>query len=154
MKNQNSKTVPFFTILFPGLWICLLASCTRTIYEPAVRSEKIVDTILRTVPDSAVLRALFECDSLGNVRLTELYDAKGKMAAMETQLKGGELTVVTKWQIRYVDRVREVHDTTTVVEVREVTRVVKHVPKFFWWCFGIALAAVCFGGWRLVRKFL
>lgn len=52
-------------IVFPGLWICRLASCTRTIYEPAVRFGKIVDTVLRTVTDSAVMRALFECDSVG-----------------------------------------------------------------------------------------
>lgn len=150
MKNQNSKRVPFFFFI-----VCLwLVSCTRTIYEPVVKSEKIVDTVTQTVSDSAVLRALFECDSLGNVRLRELYDAKGKMADMQTQLKDGELKVVTKWQTKYIDRVREVHDTTTLVEVREVTKVVKHVPKFFWWCFGIAVASVFLGGWTLWRKFL
>lgn len=140
-----------FFLLF---WASVLVSCTRTIYQPVVKSEKIVDTVTQTVSDSAVLRALFECDSLGNVRLRELYDAKGKMADMQTQLKDGELRVVTKWQTKYIDRVREVHDTTTLVEVREVTKVVKHVPKFFWWCFGIAVVSVCLGGWKLWRNFL
>lgn len=150
MRNQNLKKYVVFLVS----WIPVLASCTRTVYEPAVRSEKIVDTVTQTVSDSAVLRALFECDSLGQVRLRELYDAKGKMADMQTRLRDGELQVVTRWQTRYVDRVREVHDTTTVVELREVTKVVKHVPQFFWWCFGIAAATVCWGGWKLWRKFL
>lgn len=154
MKNQNSKRVPVFLAFFLVFWTSVLVSCTRTIYEPVVRSEKIVDTVTQTVSDSAVLRALFECDSLGNVRLRELYDAKGKMADMQTQLKDGELKVVTKWQTKYIDRVREVRDTTTLVEVREVTKVVKHVPKFFWWCFGMAVVSVCLGGWTLWRKFL
>lgn len=154
MKNQNSKTVPVFSLFFVGFWTLVLSACTRTVYEPVVKSEKIIDTVTQTVSDSAVLRALFECDSLGNVRLKELYDAKGKMADMQTHLKDGELKVVTKWQTKYIDRVREVHDTTTVVEVREVTKVVKHVPKFFWWCFGIAVVSVCLGGWTLWRKFL
>ncbi|SUE33804.1 Uncharacterised protein [Rikenella microfusus] len=150
MVNQNPNLA-----VFCAAAVCMSCfSCTRTVYEPAVRSEKIVDTLVRPVADSAVLRALFECDSLGNVRLAELHDAKGRMAEMETQLRDGELKVVTRWRTKYVDRVREVHDTATVVEVREVTKVVRHVPKFFWWCFGIAAAAVCWAGWKLWRKFL
>lgn len=150
MKNQNSKTVPVLIIL------CLIVfvGCTRTVYEPAVRSERVIDTVTQTVGDSAVLRALFECDSLGNVRLRELYDAKGKMAQMETRLSGGELQVVTRWQTKYVERVREVHDTTTVVQIQEVAREVKHIPTFFWWCFAVALGCVGFGLWKLWRRLL
>lgn len=123
-------------------------------YEPAVRSEKIVDTLVRTIADSAVLRALFECDSLGNVRLAELHDVKGRMAEMETQFRDGELKVVTRWRTKYVDRVREVHDPATVIEVSETVRTVKRAPAFFWGCFAVAVAAVGIGGWKLWRKFL
>lgn len=154
MKMQNSKTSSLIFAFILVLWALLNTSCTRTIYEPMVKSEKIIDTVTCMVTDSAVLRALFDCDSLGNVHLRELHDAKGRMADMETQLSDGELKVVTRWQTKYVDRIREVHDTTTVVEVREVTKLVKYVPRFFWWCFGIAVVSVCVGGWTLWRKFL
>ena len=145
MKKQKFRFVVFGSVA-AGL---LLSSCARTVYVPAVRSERVVDTLTRTMADSAVLRALFACDSLGHVRLAELHDAKGRMAEMEMQLREGELQVVTRWQTRYVDRIREVHDTTTVVEVREVVRIERHVPRFFRICFVVALAAVCAGGWRL-----
>lgn len=142
-------------LVFSALIFCLIFSgCTRTVYEPVVKSHTLINTVTQTLTDSTVLRALFECDSLGNVQLKELYDTKGKMAEMQTQLKGGELKVVTRWQTKYIDRVREVRDTTTVVQIQEVTKVVKHVPRFFWWCFGIALFAVGFGGWKLFRWFL
>ena len=150
MKNQNSKWMPFLAVAMG----CGMAACTRTIYEPVVRSERVVDTVMCTVPDSAVLRALFECDSLGNVRLAELHDAKGRMAEMETRMEEGELQVVTRWQTRYVDRVREVHDTVTVVDVQTVVERERYVPRFFWWCFGVALVAVGVGIWRVCRRFL
>lgn len=150
MENQNLK----WWLLLAVATGCGATACTRTIYEPVVRSERVVDTVVRTAPDSAVLRALFECDSLGNVRLAELHDAKGRMAEMETRLEEGELQVVTRWQTRYVDRVREVHDTVTVVDVQTVVERERYVPRFFWWCFWVALAAVGVGIWRVVRRFL
>lgn len=140
-------------LFLPIFMISLFFGCTRTIYEPVVKSHVLIDTVMQTVTDSAVLRALFDCDSLGNVRLSELHDAKGKMAQMETRLQDGELKVVTRWQTKYVDRLQQIRDTVTVVEVREVVRTVKHIPKFFWWCFAIALGAAGVGLWKLVRRF-
>lgn len=141
-------------VLFLGIGISMLIfSCARTVYVPAVRSERVIDTLVRSEGDSAVLQALFACDSVGNVRLQELHDAKGRMAEMETELRNGSLRVVTRWQTKYVDRIREVHDTTTVVEVRETVREVRHVPKFFWWCFAVSLGSVLWVVWRLWRKF-
>lgn len=150
MKKQTVGSVLFFGI---GL-SALIFSCTRTVYVPTVRSERVVDTLVRTESDSAVLQALFACDSVGNVRLEELHDAKGRLAEMATELRNGSLRVVTRWQTKYVDRIREVHDTTTVVEVRETVREVRHVPRFFWWCFAVALGSVLWVGWRLWRKFV
>lgn len=148
MKKQNLRFV-----VFGGMSVVMMFfSCARTVYVPAVRTERVIDTLTRTVADSAVLRALFACDSAGHVRLQELHDAKGRMAEMEMQLQGGELQVVTRWQTKYVDRIREVHDTTTVVEFRETVRVVRHVPRFFWVCFAVALLAVFVGGRRLWKR--
>lgn len=141
------------TLFIQILMMLLFFGCTRTIYEPVVKSHVLIDTVMQTVTDSAVLRALFDCDSLGNVRLSELHDAKGKMAQMETRLQDGELKVVTRWQTKYVDRLQQIRDTVTVVEVREVVRTVKRVPAFFWWCFGITLGAVGLGLWKLFRRF-
>lgn len=97
-----------------------------------------------------MIRALFECDSNNRVILRELTETKGKMASQDVNIADGKIEVVTRWQTKYIDRIREVHDTATVVQVQEVVKTVKHVPQFFWWCFGIALVAV---GW-IARKII
>lgn len=136
-------TIMFFTTV----------GCTRTIYTPQVRTQKVVDTLVQQVADSATIRALFECDSAGRVVLRELQETKGRMAAHEMSIVDGEVRVVTRWQTKYVDRVTELHDTTTVVEVREVVRVERHVPRFFWWCFAVAAGTGLWSLWRVARKF-
>ena len=86
---------------------------------------------------------------------TPKIDAKGRMAEMETRLEEGELQVVTRWQTRYVDRVREVHDTVTVVDVQTVVERERYVPRFFWWCFWycnyyVLLSKLC--TWNLIHR--
>lgn len=135
------------------LAILLTVGCSKK-YIPvtSVRVEKTIDTITRVAPDSATIRALFECDSLGRVRLRELQTYKGKEASQNVEFTDNELKIETRWHTQYIDRVVETHDTIPILEVREITREVKHVPAFFWWCFGIALAAVIWVGWRIIKR--
>lgn len=146
------------TIAYIGAWatIALLllaaASCTRRVYVPQIRSERIIDTITRVEPDSATLTALFECDSLNQVRIRQLEQYKGKGGAQEVVFKDGELRIETRWRTQYIDRIHEVRDTVTVVDVRTETKEVRRVPAFFWWCFGVALLAVLYGGWRIFKR--
>ncbi len=129
----------------------LRSARAATVAVPGSSTERLVDTLVQQVADSSVLRALFECDSLGQVRLRELHEVRGEMAAQQLAFEDGRLEVITRWRTRVVDRIHEVRDTVTVIELRDVVREVRHVPQFFWWCFGIALAAV---GWVAVRLFM
>lgn len=125
------------------LGCCLVGSCTKTIYVPAKSSTVIIDTVVKQVADSAVVRALFECDSNNRVVLRELYEARGEQASGSVEVdSSGSIEVVTRWRTEYIDRIKEVRDTTTVVEIREIERVVKHVPRFFWYCFGFSALVV------------
>jgi hypothetical protein len=110
-----------------------------------------VDTVVREVVDSAVLEALFECDSTGRVVLHELAETKGELARQQARFEEGRLKVETRWKTRYIDRLVEIKDTVTVVELRETIREVKYIPKFFWACFAVALCAAGWVAWRIVR---
>lgn len=133
------------------LVVLLLFSCTHKVYVPTHSSFTVVDTVVRQVADSAVVRALFECDSNNRVVLRELYQARSEQAAGSLDIdSSGRVEVITRWRTQYIDRVKEVRDTTTVVEYREVVKTVKYVPRFFWYCFAVAMAAVGYLGFRLV----
>lgn len=140
-------------LIITTLALLLAVGCSKK-YIPttSVRVEKTIDTITRVAPDSATIRALFECDSLGRVRLRELQNYKGLQASQEVNFHDNELKIETRWRTQYIDRVIETHDTIPILEVREITREVKHVPAFFWWCFAIALAAVGCGAWKIIRR--
>lgn len=135
------------------LCMALISGCTRTIYTPVVRTEKIVDTLVQQIADSAALHALFECDSNNRVIMRALSETKGATATQDVSFSDGELRVETRWKTKYVDRIHQVHDTTTVVEVREVVRTEKHVPTFFWWCFAVALITAGWGVVKIIRRF-
>ena len=96
-------------------------------------TETIRDTILKTLPDSAAIKAYFGCDSLNQVFLRELAIEKGrKVDPVVKWLPGGVLEVVAKvdseavyfsWKERHVLEV----DSTKVSKVT----VVKEKPP--WW---------------------
>lgn len=128
------------------LIIILLTGCTRTLYTPVVSSHTIIDTVVMQTRDSAMLRALFECDSAGNVLLRELNHSKGLLASQDFAFSDNELRVETRWQTKFIDRMVEVRDTVTVVEVREVVRRERYVPAVMWWLVALAAGIV---GWKL-----
>ena len=46
-----------------------------------------VDTVVRFAADSALLRALFECDSAGNVLISELQTAQGQRVSVAPEIR-------------------------------------------------------------------
>lgn len=75
-----------------AMLVWMLQSCKTPqpiVQEKIVEVEKIVtntDTIVTTRPDSASIKALLVCDSLGNVLIKELAEEQGKNVALELQL--------------------------------------------------------------------
>lgn len=45
------------------------------------------DTVVKVAPDTAMARALFECDSLGNILMLELLTLQGQRVAVAPQIK-------------------------------------------------------------------
>lgn len=127
------------------LYFCFcLSSCSRIIYEPVVRTQRIVDTLVQQVADSTIFVAMFECDSARKVILRELESVKGATAVQTSDFRDGRLEIQTRWKTKIVDRMVEVHDTVTRVQVREVERVKKVVPTFFWCCFGLTILVLIY----------
>lgn len=46
-----------------------------------------IDTVVTFAPDSALMRALFECDSAGNVLMSELQTAQGQRVSVAPKFK-------------------------------------------------------------------
>lgn len=129
----------------------LMTGCTRTLYTPAVQRHTVIDTIVSQVVDSAMVRALFECDSLGNVLMTELHQSKGKLADQHFDFADNELRVETRWQTKFIDRVIELRDTVTVVELKEVVTEKPYIPTLFWCCLAFSLVSLLRLCWKFFR---
>lgn len=133
------------------LVLSLLVGCTRTVYQPVVRTNTVIDTVTRTVGDSAMIRALFECDSAGRVLIRELEQTKGLFADQQMSFDSGRLEVVTKWQTQYIERRVELRDTITLVQTQQIVRREAYVPQFFWWCLAVTVIVIGYGVYRLVK---
>ncbi len=143
-----------YVLTLCALILCVFAAlvgCTRRVYVPTVSSHTIIDTLVREIRDSAMLDALLECDSLGQVQLKELEILKGEAAASQMSLTENRIKVETRWQTKYVDRLEYVRDTITLVEVQEVVTAEPYIPKFFW---GTAIFAALVLGWGVVKLVL
>lgn len=98
-------------------------------------SERIIDTV-RVNPDSALLAALLECDSLGRVRIARLDAENGRLISQILELQDNLLSV--KADAKIPERVREVIRSDTV-KVREEVPVpyevvkVKTEHRLRWW---------------------
>lgn len=127
-------------ILF--ILLFLLASCSRPHYLPQVRSEVRIDTITKVMPDSAMIRALLECDSSGKVLLRELDIVKGEMAETSLSISGNELKSQTRWRTQYIDRIVEIRDTITVVHEVEIVKQVRHIPRVYRWSLWTSIGSI------------
>ena len=66
---------------------------SQPVSEPVVR-ERLVPVYLS--PDSALLTALFECDSTGRVLMQEVDELKGKTMETDLSFKDGKLDYKAK----------------------------------------------------------
>ena len=116
------------------------------------------DTMVVVEQDSASMRALLECDSMGNVLLRELEQEQGRNIALSATLKGNVITVDCKQdslqqlvnRLRDVVREYETNDTKEVVTVE----VVPKYYRFTSWAFWIVVAAVLVRvAWWIAKKF-
>lgn len=122
--------------------ILLLTSCgtarvQKSTQTQAIDSALIVettrDTVVRLKSDSAMIRALLECDSLGQVRMRELleYQAGDRLKPPQLQLDNNVLTataeidslsIYMQLRDRYEKHVSKKDKTETViVEVNRLT---------------------------------
>lgn len=154
MKTRTRTNIidAILWLFIVALLLAGLTSCTKRLYVPVTSTKTIIDTIVKVQPDSSMFMALFECDSLNRVRIKELEQYKGKEASQNVEFKDNRLTVETRWKTQYIDRIKEVHDTTTVIQEVEVVKTVKHIPTLFWWTFGIAIVAILYLGFKVFRR--
>lgn len=116
------------------------------------------DTLVVVEPDSASMRALLECDSMGNVLLRELEQEHGRNIALSSTLKGNVLTVDCKQDSlqQLVNRLREVVREYETNDTKEVVTV-EVVPKYYSftsWAFWIVVAIMLIRlAWWLAKKY-
>lgn len=116
------------------------------------------DTMVVVEPDSASMRALLECDSMGNVLLRELEQEQGRNIALSATLKGNVITVDCKQDSlqQLVNRLREVlreyetNDTKEVVTVEVVPKYYRFTSWAFWIVVVILLIRLA---WWLAKKY-
>lgn len=133
-----------------GLLFLVFSSCGRQVIpvksETEHRStERITDTVTRIVPDSALIRALLECDSMGRVHIRNLVTENGKLIRQNLSLHDNLLIVQARGQSQ--DRVREIIRTDTVYRNVEIPVIVKDTKtiteyRLHWWQNWLAWAGV------------
>lgn len=119
--------------------------------------ERLRDTTIVIPPDSTIIQALLECDSLGKVRIKELEEAKGKGLVTVIEYRDNVIYVKTKIdenkiRLKYLDIFKGRILTKTVVQTVEVKR---PINKFFFWGFivGWGIIAIYLLLWYLRRRY-
>lgn len=102
---------------------------TRSVIDSVVVRETVRDTVIELAPDSSLLQALIECDSLGRARLSRLlyYEAGERMGPPTVAISDNVLTAKAgvdslKIYAELKDRYEEHRTRETVVETVEVNR--------------------------------
>lgn len=62
-------------------------TATNSTHDTCYYERLTVDTVVRFEADSALLRALFECDSAGNVLMSELQTAQGQRVSVAPEIR-------------------------------------------------------------------
>ncbi|MBN2814978.1 MAG: hypothetical protein JXQ80_12925 [Bacteroidales bacterium] len=123
--------------LIAFLLLLLFAACSVQRYAPAdtviVSSTVIVrDTMVAFAPDSAVIRAWFECDSMNQVMMTHIEE-NGDRIRSAVQFDSGSFSIVTKTDSQLVYLTwKERHDTTVVTAIKHVPYEVVKYKKPAW----------------------
>jgi len=95
-------------------------------------TETIRDTTLMTEPDTASLKALFECDSLNQVVMTELLIEKGRKLTPKVLFRDRTLEItmpVDSEAVYFSWKEKYRHDVETVT----ITKIVKEKYKPPWY---------------------
>ncbi len=107
-----------------------------------IEKEVVRDSIISLPPDSSVIRAWFECDSLNHVVMTELEAQAGEKVKPYTSFNKGQLTMTAKVDsqsiyLSWKERLEEKQITKTVIKEVPVEKVVYKKPKWL-----LALATI------------
>lgn len=158
----------FLTISIALLTLCVTVSACRAHRPAAVNTaskdsvsyrEIIRDTVVRTEPDSALVRALIECDSLGQAHVRALLDRQNS--------NGGALHIPSFYIDDNVLHVKNfidslsyrftLKDTFTDRRTTEKETVIVEVNRLTWWqklWVGMGRVTVAGGGLFLIFKLL
>lgn len=138
-------------ILIGILMMMLVASCRSTQYIETVRSVEVRDTLIVTKPDTASMRALIECDSLGNLLIREIEALQSEKAKVNTSVKFNnpkEAEINTVYILQpdtvYIPMYRERETTTQTVAPEE-----KPDLWFAWLLIGIIIG--CLITFKLIK---
>lgn len=126
-------------LIIPCLLLLSLAGCSRQMIPVQSKTEhrtteRTIDSIAQIVPDSALIRALLECDSLGQVRIRDLYSENGRLVRLNMQLRDNLLELQARGESQH--RVRETFRTDTLYKEVEVPVIVKEPViqyRLRWW---------------------
>lgn len=97
---------------------------SQPVSEPVVR-ERLVPVYLS--PDSALLTALFECDSTGRVLMQEVDELKGKTMETDLSFKDGKLD----YKVKAVPDTVYVPGKDSIIYIPQPVEV--EVNRLTWW---------------------
>ncbi|MDX9703929.1 MAG: hypothetical protein RBU23_12935 [Candidatus Auribacterota bacterium] len=111
-----------------------------------VTNEVVRDSIVTLPPDSAMIKAWFECDSLNHVIMTELETQAGKLVQPSTNFNGRLMVTTAKIDsqaiyLKWKERHQTASITNTVIKEVPVEKVVYKKPAWL-----LVLAASGAGG--------
>ena len=117
------------------------------------RTETVRDTVVHIAPDSAMVKALLECDSIGRIRMARLveYEAGERMRPPRLDITDNILTLRDRLE-QEKTTVTDTRNTETIIEVNRPTA----WQRICCWTVSLAIGcAILFGGWKLfniIRK--
>lgn len=153
------------TIFVILLTLLLFAACSPKLIPVNSESahhttERVTDTVTKVVPDSATVRALLECDSLGRIRIASLLSENGRLLNLNMSLSDNLLAVTARGESQ--ERVREVvridsiyKEVPKIIKVTETVTVFKQRQwqKWLLWLGVFYLARTAFrlvNGWKTI----
>ncbi len=123
-----------------------------------VFNEVVRDSIVILPPDSSVIEAWFECDSLNHVIMIELETHAGEKVKPYTKFNKGQFTVAAKIDSQSVYLSwKERHDSTTITETKikevEVPKVVYKKPRWLKIMAGLGAGSIILLIFSFINKF-
>ena len=121
-------------LLFVGTLLCSCRpskplSVNESVRDSRVVTEVVRDTVVTVEPDSSMLRALMECDSLGQVRLSRLLDYESGKRTRPPMVSINDNVLIAKSVVdsmsiylEFKDRYKEHYKTSYKVSVVETNR--------------------------------